>query len=235
MGIVRKNKAPTISKQKTFMFFTTVADIGALFIALIYISYVGIMMYMRPTPIWIDWVMLTITILYISFFLFKLFYLNKTMKNVGRIKKIVKLSNKYTKLGMRTVNAAFVILSLIGAQRSDAHAFALVGVLVLGVTFIITILWDIGNFILRRKIQEFTVAWNELSQEEKQERIELLLSGFIRSINNAAVMDNYFDVGLNLKTMVASKLNDRVRLADARRLDATTQGDSDHSGDEEQE
>lgn len=235
MGIVRKNKAPTISKQKTFMFFTTVADIGALFIALIYISYVGIMMYMRPTPIWIDWVMLTITILYISFFLFKLFYLNKTMKNAGRIKKIVKLSNKYTKLGMRTVNAAFVILSLIGAQRSDAHAFALVGVLVLGVTFIITILWDIGNFILRRKIQEFTVAWNELSQEEKQERIELLLSGFIRSINNAAVMDNYFDVGLNLKTMVASKLNDRVRLADARRLDATTQGDSDHNGDEEQE
>ena len=217
MRIIRKNKTPEISKHKAFMFFTTIADVGALLVSFIYIAYVTIMMYMRGKPIWLDWVMLSITILYVGFFFFKIFYLNKTMMNTGRIKKIVKRANKYTKFGMRIINAVFVVLSLIGSQRSDAHAFALVGVLILGVTFVVSILWDIGNFILRRKVQEFMVAWNQLSQEEKAERVELVVSGFIRSINNAAVFDDYFDVGLNIKRMVGTKIGDRIRLADARR------------------
>lgn len=220
MKIIGKKKSQPISKQKAFMFFTTIADVGALFVALIYVSYVGIMMYMRPKAVWLDWVMLSITLLYIIFFVFKILVLNKTMTHVGRIKRIVKFANKYTKLGMRIINAAFVILSLIGSQRNDAHAFALVGVLVVGVTFIVSILWDIGNFVLRRKIQEFTIAWDTLSQEEKSERIELLLTGFIRSINNAAILDDYFDIGMNVKKMVGTKLGDRIRLADARRIEA---------------
>lgn len=217
MGIIRRSKTPQFSKQKAFMFFTTVADVGALFVALIYVAYVALLMVVLDKFTWLNWAMLGITVAYIGFFIFKIFYLNKTMQQTGRIKRTVKLANKYTKLGMRFINATFVILSLIGTQLNDSHTLALVGVLIVGVTFIITILWDIGNFVLRRKLQDFTVAWNELSQEEKSERVELLLSGFIRSINNAAILDDYFDVGMNLKRMVGTKLGDRVRLADARR------------------
>lgn len=219
MGIIRRNKTPQFSKQKAFMLFTTIADVGALFVALIYTAYVVLLMVVLDKFTWLNWAMLGITVAYIAFFIFKIFYLNKTMQYTGRIKRTVKLANKYTKLGMRIINATFVILSLVETQLNDSHTLALVGVLIVGVTFIVTILWDIANFVLRRKLQEFTVAWNQLSQEEKSERVELLLSGFIRSINNAAILDDYFDVGMNLKRMVGTKLGDRVRLADARRAE----------------
>jgi len=220
MGLI-KRKEPNLSKQQAFMFFTTVADVGALCVALIYISYVVLLMAVLGFTTWLNWTMLGITIAYILFFLYKIFFLNRTMKHTGRIKRTVKIANKYTKLGMRLINATFVILSLIGTQLNDSHTLALVGVLIVGMTFLTSILWDIGNFIVRRKIQEFTVSWNKLSHEEKTERIELLVSGFLRSINNAAVVDDYFDIGLSVKRMVGEKMGekmgDRIRLADARR------------------
>jgi len=220
MGILRKNKVAPFTKQKAFMFFATVADVGSLFMAMIYIAYVGLMMIMGLGVEWLNWVMFFITIAYIGFFFFKIFYLNKTMMQTGRMKRIVKMSNKYTKLGMRLINAAFVILSLIGVQLGESHTFALIGLLIVGITFVVSILWDIGNFIVRRKVQDFLVAWNQLSQEEKSERIELLVSGFLRSINNAAIFDDYFDVGLNIKRMVGTKLGDRIRISDARRIES---------------
>jgi hypothetical protein len=59
----------------------------------------------------------------------------------------------------------------------------------------------------------------ELSHEEKAERIEQLVSSLIKSVNNAAIIDDYFDVVLNIQRLISTKLNDRVRLADARRLE----------------
>jgi len=219
MGIFRKNKMPTISKQKAFMFFTTIADVGSLIIALVYISFVGLMVYLRLGTVWLNWAMFGITVAYIGFFIFKIFYLNKKMTRTGRIKRVVKLANKYTKLGMRGINAAFVVLSLLSVQFGVNQGVALIGVLVVAVTFVVTVLWDIGNFVLRRKIQEYTIAWNSLSKEEKAERIELLMAGFIRSLDNVAGIEEYFDVGINVKKMMDNRMGERIRLADARRVD----------------
>jgi len=232
MGIRRKNKAPEFSKQKAFMFFTTIADVGALLVALIYISYVGLMMYFELGTTWINWAMLGITIAYICFFVFKLAYLNRTMTNTGRIKRTVKYANKYTKFGMKLINATFVLLSFVGVHAGEDNTMALVGVMIVAITFIVSILWDIGNYIVRRKVGEMMVAWNELSHEEKSERVELLISGFLRSINNAAIMDDYFDVGLNIKRMVGAKMGDRIRLADARRASLSYEEEDDDSGGE---
>jgi len=231
-----KNKEEDIVKQKSkakkkfFMFFATIADVGSLVVALIYVSFVVLSMIVKFGEPWLNWTMFGITVAYIVFFLFKISYLNKTMQSAGRMKRIVKLSNKYTKLAMRIINAVFVTLSLIATQHGQDNTFAMLGVMVVGLTFVITIMWDIGNFIVRRKIQDFTASWRSLSTEEKAERIELLLSGFIRSINNAAILDDYFDVGLNIKRMVATKMGDRVRISDARR--ATPKNEIEYTGDE---
>ena len=225
MGLFKKDKGSVAAKRKAFMFFTTVADIGSLFVAFIYITYVILLMVLGLGVVWLNWVMLSITLLYIGFFFYKIFYLNKVMEHTGKMKRIVKRANKYTKLGMRIINAMFVALSLVGVQLGESHVVALIGILVVGVTFIVSILWDLGNFFVRKKIQEYTIAWNQLSQEEKAERVELIMSGFIRSINNAAILDDYFDVGLNLKRMVGTKLGDRARLADARRIEAPVEED----------
>ena len=201
------------------MLFTTIADVGALVVALVYISYVGLMVYLNLGTRWLNLAMFGVTVAYIAFFLFKLFYLNKKMTRTGKIKRVVKMANKYTKLGMRLINAAFVILSLISVQFGVNQGVALIGVLIVGVTFVVTVLWDIGNFVLRRKIIDYTVAWNSLSREEKAERIELLMAGFMRSLDNISGIDEYVDVGVSVKKMMDSRIGDRIRLADARRVD----------------
>ena len=209
------------------MFFTTLADVGSLLVALVYISFVVLMTYLGLGTAWLNISMLCITILYIGFFFFKIFYLNKTMVRTGRIKRAVKLANKYTKLGMRMVNAAFVILSLISVQFGVNQGVALIGVLIVGITFIVTVLWDIGNFVVRRKIQELSFAWGSLSQEEKAERIELFMAGFIRSLDNFAAFDEYLDMGLNVKKLVDNRLGERIRLADARHVEPKEEEDKD--------
>jgi len=95
----------------------------------------------------------------------------------------------------------------------------MIGVMVVAFTFIFTVLWDIGSFFVRKKVHDFAESWAQLSHEEKAERIELLMAGLIKSVNNAAIIDDYFDVALNIKRMIDSKLNDRVRLVDARRAE----------------
>lgn len=201
------------------MLFTTIADVGALVVALVYICFVALMIYLKLGTPWLNQAMFGITVAYIAFFLFKIFYLNKKVTRTGRIKRIVKFANKYTKLGMRMINAAFVILSLISVQFGVNQGVALIGVLIVGVTFVVTVLWDIGNFIMRRKIQEYAYAWNSLSRDEKAERIELVMEGFMRSLDNIAAIDEYVDVGVSVKKMVDNRLGERMRLADARRVD----------------
>jgi hypothetical protein len=232
MGLIRRKKT---TKQKAFMFFTTVGDIASLFMAVIYIAYVALMLTIDGGlgVTWLNWTMFGITVAYIAFFFFKIFYLNRVVSQTGKVRKIVNRANKYTKLGMRLINAAFVITSMIALEQLDeSHIVPLIGVFIVGITFVVSILVDIGAWYLRKKIHELTVSWHELSQEEKSERVELFLSGFIRSINNNAIVDDYFDVGMNIKRMVGAKMSERIRLADARRVDPYNEDEQDHGNEE---
>jgi len=223
-GFFKRNRSAGESKQKAkkkvFLVFTTIGDVGGLIVSFIYVSFVALSIYLNFGDPIINWIMLGITVAYIGFYLFKMVYLNKNTQNSGRVKRIVKISKKYTKLAIRIINAVFVTLTLVNTHIYDGeNAFAMIGVMVVALTFIITVLWDIGNLVIRRKMQQFTQSWTKLGHEEKAERIELLLTGFIKSINDAAIIDDYFDVALNIQRMIGAKLNDRVRLADARRAE----------------
>jgi len=211
---VRKNKA----KKKFAFVFTTIGDVGGLFVSLIYVAFVAMSIWMEFGNPVINWIMLGITIIYIGFFFFKIFYLNKYTEDAGRVKRIVKISKKYSKLAIRIINATFVTLTLINA-RGEEDILALIGVMTVAFTFIFTITWDVVNFFVRKKIHDFAESWKQLSHDEKAERIEHLVSNLIKSVNNAAIIDDYFDVVLNIQRMISAKLNDRVRLADARRTE----------------
>jgi hypothetical protein len=224
-GSLSKDKA----KKKFALVFTTIGDVGGLIVSFIYISFVALSMIVGFGENWLNWVMLSVTVLYVGFFIFKIAYLNRAMQHVGRMAKIVKISKKYFKLAMRIINATFVVLSLVSTQQGNDNVFALTGVVVVGLTFIITILWDIVSYFIRRKIHNFARSWAELIHDEKAERIEQLVTGLITSVNNAAIIDDYFDVALNIQRMIGKKLNDRVRLAEARRIEHTpTQDDDTH-------
>jgi len=214
-GELPNNKA----KKKFALVFTTIGDVGGLIVSLIYVAFVALSMIVDFGEPWLNWVMLSVTVLYIGFFIFKIAYLNRTMQHVGRMKKIVKVSKKYFKLAMRVINATFVVLSLVATQVGNDNVFALWGVIIVALTFIITILWDIIVYFIKRKIHNFAKSWSSLSHDEKAERIEQLLTGLITSVNNAAIIDDYFDVALNIQRMIGAKLNDRVRLAEARRIE----------------
>jgi len=219
----KKNKDKDQTKKKVFFVFTTIGDLGGLLVSLIYVSFVALSMIVGFGEDWLNWVMLSVTILYIGFFLFKIFYLNKHAQNPGRVKRVVKVSKKYFKLVMRIINATFVTLTLISTQQGEENIFAMVGVLVVGLTFIITVFWDICGYFIRRKIHQFAHSWSQLTHEEKAERIEQLVTGLIKSVNEAAIIDDYFDVALNIQRMIGAKLNDRVKLADARRIEHPTE------------
>ena len=222
MGFFQKNKPvgeKAKAKKKVFLVFTTVGDAIGLIVSFIYVSFVVLSMILRFGDNVLNAIMLGITIPYMGFFVIKILFLNKRMQNPGKVKRIVNRTKKYVKLGIRIINAAFVTLTLINAHNGEDNIFAMIGVMVVAFTFIFTVLWDIGSFFVRKKVHDFAESWAQLSHEEKAERIELLMAGLIKSVNNAAIIDDYFDVALNIKRMIDSKLNDRVRLVDARRAE----------------
>jgi len=153
-------KKPKISKEKAFFVFATLADIGSLFMALFYISYVVLMMLLKVGPLWLNLTMVGITVLYSWFVLFKLVYLNKIMQRAGRVKRIVKMSQKYTRFVLRIINAAFVILSIIGAGEAIGvgSVIAIVGIVFMCISLFVSIVWDIMTFVIRHSIKQVVTA-----------------------------------------------------------------------------
>jgi len=151
-------KKPKMSKQQAFFIFATVADIGSLFMTIFYIAYVSLMMALDVGELWLNLTMVVITVLYSWFVLFKIIYLNRVLQKAGRVKRVVKMSQKYTRFFLRIINAAFVVLALIGTQFWESvnfsHIIAIVGIVVMSISLFLSIIWDIFTFMIRHSIKQ---------------------------------------------------------------------------------
>jgi len=161
-------------KQKAFLALATLTDIGSLIMSFFYIAYVVLMIILKVGPGWLNGVMVAITVLYSWFVLFKIVYLNRVMQRAGRVKRIVKMSSKYTKFVLRVINAAFVILTLIGTRFWDSveigHIIAIIGIVVMSLSLALSIFLDVVGFVIRWNVKRIisTRAGNKAQIEDPQ-------------------------------------------------------------------
>jgi len=146
--------APKTSKQKAVFVITTLADVGSIFMSLFYIAFVGLMMLLDVGLFWVNCVMVGITALYIGFVFFKLVYLNRVMQRTARMKRIVKISQKYTKFALRIIGAAFVVLSIIGNTIGVRSAIAIFGIVFMCISLAVSIFVDIVSLAIRWNVKQ---------------------------------------------------------------------------------
>ena len=180
MGFRKRNKAS--------QFFTTIADIGSLLMAAVYFLYVALLLILDIGKSWLYYAMLVITILYFLFFVLKLALLNRVVKN-KRTFRITRLTIKYSKWGMKLINALFVALSLANVTVSGNNAIALIGIFVVVFSFVVSILWDIGVWFTRRKLREIKIGWDSLTERQKKARIELVIGSIIKSLDSVTGLE----------------------------------------------
>jgi hypothetical protein len=180
MKIIKINRAGRI--------FDTIADICSLFMALLYISYVALLLIFDIGTKWLNYTMLAITVAYIVFFTIKIFTLNRILSN-KKINRGTRMALKYSKWSMKLINAVFVILSIATSQYAGNNIIAVVGIFIVGFSFLISILWDIAWFVIRTKLRELKTGWDDLSAKEKNKRIELVINTLVKSIDEFAGLD----------------------------------------------
>jgi len=155
-------KTPRTKRQQAFLVFTTLADIGSLFMAFFYIAYVCLMIILEVGPLWLNGIMIGITVLYSWFVFFKIIYLNRVMQRAGRVKLIVRLSSKYTRYVLRVINAAFVVLTLVGTQFWEnvnfGHVIAIVGIVVMCISLFLSIIWDIWSALIKHGVKQIVAV-----------------------------------------------------------------------------
>ena len=177
-------------RNKASEFFTTVSDIGSLFMAAIYFLYVALLLIFKIGTTWLNYTMLFITIIYLLFFILKIALLNRIVKE-KRAFRITKITLKYTKWGMKLINALFVAISIANVQVSGSggNVIAFIGILVVGFSFVISILWDTGWWLARRKLYEIRTGWDLLTERQKKSRIELVIGSIIRSLDSVTGLE----------------------------------------------
>jgi hypothetical protein len=117
---------------------------------------------------------------------------------------------------MRLINAAFVIISIINMRAIDENNFvALIGMVILGITFVISLLWDLITFFIRRKVKEIKDSWNSLSDEEKKEKIDFIISSFVRSLDSITGLD--FEAGMNARKL----MDERIKVVETKLLESS--------------
>ncbi|MCL2228899.1 MAG: hypothetical protein FWC00_03665 [Firmicutes bacterium] len=182
MAMLKKKKA------KAARIFDTISDIGSLFMATIYILYVVLLLIFDVGVLWLNWSMFGITILYIIFFVVKMSTLNK-LAEAKIIKRRTLFAFRYSKWAMKIVNAVFVIIAVATTQHTAGNVFLMIGVFVVGFSFLISVMWDVTWFVLRRKFRDIWQGWENLSPEEKGDRINMLIDRLLQSIDNIAGVD----------------------------------------------
>ncbi|MCL2177787.1 MAG: hypothetical protein FWB72_07615, partial [Firmicutes bacterium] len=150
--IANTNETLRIETKRARRLFATVADVSSVLMALVYISYVTMLLIFEVGQVWLNWAMLGVAFAYIIFFGIKIFVLNRNNPSL-RMRRITNRIYKYTKYGMRIINAAFIIFSII-VVGEDQSLIALVGVVILIVTFIIAVFWDILTMVVRRRLKD---------------------------------------------------------------------------------
>jgi len=169
-------------KKRMGSIITTVADIGSLFMCVIYILFVVLLVAFDIGPPWLNYTLLGITVAYIIFFLIKIFSLNRVMKRQNA--RYVKKAFRYSKWAMRLINAVFVIATIAVSQFSDEHLIPMIGVMFVMFSFLVSVLWDVGLYVLRRKLRELKQGWNNMSPKERSKRIQHAILGFVEGVDH---------------------------------------------------
>ena len=196
-------------KKRATRIFTTITDVAALGMALIYIVFVGLLIAFDLGPLWLNLALLGITVLYLLFFVIKIVYINRVAP-YSKISKKIKRAKKYIKYGMRLVNATFVMISIASLQTSVGapHIIQIVGVITLVMTFVLALAWDLTVFFVRRKIFEAIAVWQSLPEDKRRNKIDMMIERFLDSLDGIDMdkFGDFFDAGFRAKTIVREKV-----------------------------
>jgi len=184
--------------------FETIADLGSLTMSFFYVIYVTLLLVFHVGPNWLNFSMLGITIAYIVFFLIKIFSLNRILSKT-KVKRTFTMSLRYSKWGMRLLNAAFVGFSVAATTISGTHVISLIGIMIVVISFVISVLWDIGWHFVRRKVRELRTGWDNLSQEEKNARVGSVIDNVVKSVDRVTGLDIAASVRSQLTAAVPAK------------------------------
>ena len=134
-------------------FIATVGDIGALIMLFVYIAYVFIAMKIGLGDVNLNLWLLGLAFIYMLFLWLKIYYFNK-FKVTSTINKVTKKIYKYAKLVMKLVHAVFAAASLahIGSMNSETRLFAISSILVLCITFTVSIVWELFIHSVKKKL-----------------------------------------------------------------------------------
>jgi len=177
-----------IKKIKPARIFDTLADVGSLFMAVVYILYVALLLIFDYGTTWLNWTMLGITIVYILFFVIKLSAINGIFEKRG-VQRRAKFIIRYSKWSMKLINAAFVCTAIATTRNSEGNVLMMVGIFIVGFSFLISVLWDVAWFVVRRKMNDLKLNWDNLSQVDKSKRIEMIVDTFIHSLDSITGVD----------------------------------------------
>ena len=167
-----KLNRPKKEKRK-FRIFATVNDVGVLIMCLIYVVYIAVLYVLNVGVFWLNIAMASLTGAYFFFVIAKLVYLNARPNRVGRI---VGLIYKYSRYLMRLINTTILVISIVSlGLTDDIDLIMVVGIAALVVMLTISLAWDLGMIVIRRKIREFRNNWENLPPEEKHDKLELLI------------------------------------------------------------
>jgi len=195
-------------RKKVKRIFVTVTDLASLVMSVIYVVYVTLMLTLPlGGSTWLNYGMLAVTIIYIIFFIIKIFYLNK-LNPSQKIKKATKMTVRYTKYGMRLINAIFVVMSLITIRIGVEHLIPVVGVIIFVMTFVISVIWDVGLFFAKRRIRSMLTEWNSLDNKNKKDKIDFFIRRFLETLDNMSLSgyEEYVEYGAEATRIISEKI-----------------------------
>ena len=193
-------------KNSAGRIFDSIADIGSLCMAILYVTYVALLLIFHLGTMWLNYFMLVITIIYISFFITKLISLNKILEK-KIVKQNIRYILRYSKWSMKLLNALFVIIAIATTSHQSNNFILVLGVFLVCFSFLISVMWDVCWFIARRKLNELKNGWNNLSREEKNKRIEMFIGSFMRSLDSITGVDIAESVAVTAVGQKQKKLN----------------------------
>jgi len=136
-------------KNKTL---TILGDLFGMAVSLLYVVYISVLLILGVGVLWMNLVILILTVLYLGFFVVKIFYLNSRTSRVGKpAKKIF----KYTKYFVRLINAAIIVISFINLGSVDrGDILKIISIIFLLIMLVISITIDIAVFLIKRKLRQ---------------------------------------------------------------------------------
>lgn len=175
-------------KINTGRIFDTIADVGSLLVSAVYFTFIILMLSFGLGTKWLNWAMFALTILYLTFFITKIAALNRLFER-NNAERLVRYILRYSKWSMKLINALFVVMSVVSTKDVEGSVLLMVGVLMVIMTFVISVLWDIAAIILKKKLKVLWHGWGELSQEEKNARVSSIIDTLMSGIDTVSGVD----------------------------------------------